>query len=162
MNQTIESLKKDLSPEIDSMLAYEEDRQNLLIRIKPTVFLGVSNFTKIATVVRKYGGKYVSKGKNSHFAVPCSQFEENKEVLLHKAGNLELAARYEDAAQVYEKLRMYEKAGETRRKGMGISNAMKEKETIIKEVVMIPCAYCGGLMPQTSVFCPDCGARRKA
>jgi hypothetical protein len=36
------------------------------------------------------------------------------------------------------------------------------KETIIKEVVMIPCKYCSGLMPQTSVFCPNCGARRTA
>jgi len=35
------------------------------------------------------------------------------------------------------------------------------KETIVKEVVMIPCSYCKGLMPQTSVFCPECGARRK-
>jgi hypothetical protein len=38
--------------------------------------------------------------------------------------------------------------------------------TIIKEVqrevVLIPCAYCSGLMPQTSIFCPNCGARRKA
>lgn len=33
---------------------------------------------------------------------------------------------------------------------------------IIKEIVLIPCTYCGGLMPQTSVFCPNCGARRKA
>jgi len=38
---------------------------------------------------------------------------------------------------------------------------IKEKE-IIKEVVMVPCSYCGGLMPQTSTFCPNCGARRKA
>jgi hypothetical protein len=37
---------------------------------------------------------------------------------------------------------------------------IKEKETIIKEVVMIPCQYCGGLMPQASVFCPNCGAKR--
>lgn len=36
----------------------------------------------------------------------------------------------------------------------------KEKE-VIKEVVMITCSYCGGLMPQTSVFCPNCGAGRK-
>jgi len=35
------------------------------------------------------------------------------------------------------------------------------KETI-REVVLIPCPYCGGLMPQTSIFCPNCGARRKA
>jgi len=38
---------------------------------------------------------------------------------------------------------------------------IKEKE-VIKEVVMIPCQYCRGLMPQTSTFCPNCGARRKA
>ncbi len=36
------------------------------------------------------------------------------------------------------------------------------KETIIKEVVMIPCPYCGGLMDQTATFCSNCGARRKA
>jgi len=32
---------------------------------------------------------------------------------------------------------------------------------IVREVVLIPCPYCGGLMPQTSTFCPNCGARRK-
>jgi hypothetical protein len=35
---------------------------------------------------------------------------------------------------------------------------MKE---ITREVVLIPCTYCSGLMPQTSIFCPNCGARRK-
>ncbi len=39
-------------------------------------------------------------------------------------------------------------------------NTVKEKE-IIKEVVMVPCQYCGGLIPQTSQFCSNCGARRK-
>ena len=34
------------------------------------------------------------------------------------------------------------------------------KETV-REVVLIPCAYCGGFMPQTSTLCPNCGARRK-
>lgn len=32
---------------------------------------------------------------------------------------------------------------------------------VVREVVLIPCAYCSGLMPQTSIFCPNCGARRK-
>lgn len=36
-----------------------------------------------------------------------------------------------------------------------------EKE-IIKEIVMIPCAYCGSLTPQTALFCGNCGAKRKA
>jgi hypothetical protein len=31
---------------------------------------------------------------------------------------------------------------------------------IRKEVVMMPCRHCGGLMPDTSVFCPNCGAKR--
>ena len=35
------------------------------------------------------------------------------------------------------------------------------KETIIKEVVKIPCRYCGGLMPQTDNFCANCGGRRQ-
>jgi hypothetical protein len=34
------------------------------------------------------------------------------------------------------------------------------RETI-KEVVMIPCAYCRSLMPQASPRCPHCGATRK-
>jgi hypothetical protein len=33
---------------------------------------------------------------------------------------------------------------------------------VVREVVLIPCKYCGGLMPQTAIFCPNCGARRKA
>lgn len=36
-----------------------------------------------------------------------------------------------------------------------------EKETI-KEVVLIPCLYCGSLMPQSALFCSTCGAGRKA
>jgi len=32
---------------------------------------------------------------------------------------------------------------------------------VIREVVLIPCAYCKSLMPQTALFCPNCGARRK-
>lgn len=32
---------------------------------------------------------------------------------------------------------------------------------IVREVVLIPCSYCGGLIPQTSTFCPHCGAKRK-
>jgi hypothetical protein len=36
-----------------------------------------------------------------------------------------------------------------------------QKEVITKEVVMIPCQYCGGLMLQTATFCSNCGAKRK-
>jgi len=37
---------------------------------------------------------------------------------------------------------------------------VKEK-LVIKELVLIPCKYCGVLMPQTATFCPECGARKK-
>jgi uncharacterized paraquat-inducible protein A len=36
-----------------------------------------------------------------------------------------------------------------------------EKATV-KEIVMIPCVYCGSLMPQTALVCSTCGAGRKA
>jgi sporulation-control protein spo0M len=36
---------------------------------------------------------------------------------------------------------------------------IREKE-IIREVVMVPCKYCSGLMPQTETSCPHCGAKR--
>lgn len=41
------------------------------------------------------------------------------------------------------------------------SPVIREKE-VIHEIVMIPCKYCGTLMPQTETVCPNCGARRTA
>jgi rubrerythrin len=35
-----------------------------------------------------------------------------------------------------------------------------EKERLSKAIIMIPCQYCGGLVPQASVECPNCGAKR--
>jgi hypothetical protein len=35
------------------------------------------------------------------------------------------------------------------------------RQVIVKEVVMVPCTYCGGLIPCTASFCPCCGAPRK-
>ena len=35
------------------------------------------------------------------------------------------------------------------------------KEVIVREVVMVPCEYCGGLMPTTAIQCPSCKAPRK-
>lgn len=39
---------------------------------------------------------------------------------------------------------------------------IKEREVVVREVVMIPCKYCGTLMPQTETVCPHCGAKRTA
>jgi len=41
------------------------------------------------------------------------------------------------------------------------SPVVREKE-ILREIVMIPCKYCGALMPQTEIACPNCGAKRTA
>jgi hypothetical protein len=46
------------------------------------------------------------------------------------------------------------------RGAISASTVQLVKETI-REVVMIPCAYCRSLMPQTSRLCPNCGATRK-
>jgi len=35
-----------------------------------------------------------------------------------------------------------------------------EKERVSKGIIMIPCRYCGGLVPQTSALCPNCGAKK--
>jgi len=35
------------------------------------------------------------------------------------------------------------------------------REVIVKEVVMVPCQYCHGLMPTTATQCPHCKAPRK-
>ena len=42
-----------------------------------------------------------------------------------------------------------------------VTPVVKEKE-VIREVVMIPCKYCGALMPQIETVCPTCGARKTA
>lgn len=39
------------------------------------------------------------------------------------------------------------------------SPVIREKE-IVRELVLIPCKYCGALMPQTETVCPNCGAKR--
>ena len=54
---------------------------------------------------------------------------------------------------------------ETKRKtksaGIERSDSKIIVREIIKEVVLIPCQYCGGLMPQQSITCPHCSALRK-
>lgn len=41
------------------------------------------------------------------------------------------------------------------------ATAQKEiVKEVREEVVMVPCRYCGGLIPDASLFCSNCGARR--
>jgi hypothetical protein len=36
------------------------------------------------------------------------------------------------------------------------------EKIVEREVVMVPCQYCGSLFPQTVTTCPKCGAQRRA
>jgi formate/nitrite transporter FocA (FNT family) len=36
-----------------------------------------------------------------------------------------------------------------------------EKERVSKVTIMTLCIYCQGLMPNTAIYCPNCGAPRK-
>lgn len=49
----------------------------------------------------------------------------------------------------------------TTTEGVQVQAIPIQKEVITREVVMLPCNYCGGLMPQTSLFCPNCGAQKR-
>lgn len=41
------------------------------------------------------------------------------------------------------------------------SERVQESErVVVKEVVLIPCEYCGKLMPQADTVCSNCGATR--
>ena len=44
---------------------------------------------------------------------------------------------------------------------VNVQSPTLQKEVVTKEVVMLPCEYCQGLMPQTAVFCPNCGAQKR-
>ena len=63
------------------------------------------------------------------------------------------------AAYTEKKERQYQIALAQLRKSASEETAHKE---ITREIVMIPCQYCGSLMPQTALSCKTCGAGRKA
>jgi hypothetical protein len=44
----------------------------------------------------------------------------------------------------------------------GAPTTVTTEKIVEREVVMIPCEYCGGLFPQTVTTCPKCGAQRRA
>ena len=47
------------------------------------------------------------------------------------------------------------------KKQINQSAESKPEKVFVKEIVMLPCQYCRALMPQTALYCPHCGARRK-
>jgi len=69
----------------------------------------------------------------------------------------ELAKRDEEQKRIDDD-RRHSQEVELRR-----ASAQREvvREVQKQEVVMIPCGYCSSLMPENSIFCPNCGAKRK-
>ncbi len=65
--QTIEDIRLIFPENLDSMLAFEDKGDYVMI--KPKQFLGSENFAKIASTVRGIGGEYISAGRDSHFRV---------------------------------------------------------------------------------------------
>jgi len=54
--------------DLASLLTFEEKKDCWII--KPRSYLGSENFAKIADIVRKHQGEYISAGKESHFKLP--------------------------------------------------------------------------------------------
>jgi hypothetical protein len=72
--------------------------------------------------------------------------------------HIEDILRRQEEARGVEDERRYAHELELRR-----ATALKETvKEVREEVVTIPCRYCGGLIPDTSVFYSNCGARRSA
>ncbi|MDI6813842.1 MAG: hypothetical protein QMD10_09925 [Desulfitobacteriaceae bacterium] len=57
-----------LPEDLAGMVSFEEQADAVIIR--PKAYLGAENFAKIAAIVRKHGGEYISAGKESHFRMP--------------------------------------------------------------------------------------------
>ncbi len=65
--QNIEDIRMMFPQELDTMLAFEDKGDYVMI--KPKQFLGSENFAKIASTIRGIGGEYISAGRDSHFRV---------------------------------------------------------------------------------------------
>ena len=46
-------------------------------------------------------------------------------------------------------------------RSQALSDKQKTETRVTKVIGMINCEYCGSLMPQTALICPNCGASRR-
>ena len=65
---TVESVQQSFPEDLRNLLSFQE--QSGFIVIEPRGFLGSENFARIADVVKKLEGEYISAGKDSHFRIP--------------------------------------------------------------------------------------------
>ena len=64
----LEILREKFPEDLKKLVKFET-ADNLVI-VKPRSYLGKENFSKIAEIIKKAGGEYISAGKESHFLVP--------------------------------------------------------------------------------------------
>lgn len=87
--------------------------------------------------------------------------EEASKLEIEEIDKLERAGRYEDAAQKYEELEMWDKAGECRRKAK--TNYVVSANVNIGKIgtISMECSHCGASQPIASksneVTCKYCG-----
>lgn len=124
----------------------------------PLSFKNSAEYRKaVGFIMLRLGGEVVEAGQNSR--IEFHIMRTNILDLLHEAKNLEIAGNYEGAAQFYESLGAYEKAGELRRKGRTHYEISLKigKDGVIK----IQCPHCGASQPTESksreVTCKYCG-----
>jgi len=81
-------------------------------------------------------------------------FEQNQEAM----GLVKFVDRYgNERWGTVEQVRLWQQeALEQERIDKGL--LVREKETIIKEIVKVRCSYCGSLHEETDKKCPNCGA----
>jgi uncharacterized Zn-finger protein len=87
--------------------------------------------------------------------------EQTSKLSIEEADKLERAGRYEDAAEKYEELEMWDKAGDCRR--MAKTNYVVSANVNIGKVgtISMECPYCGASQPiatkSNEVTCKFCG-----
>lgn len=80
---------------------------------------------------------------------------------MRHAETLKLAGRYEEAAEIYEEMDMYKKAGETRKKDRVRYQIVTNIQIAPDGGIRIQCPYCGSServeSKSSEVSCKHCG-----
>jgi len=68
---TVDSVAKMFPQELKNQLFFEESGDYVVVRVRK--YLGQADFKKIAEIVKRLGGEYISAGKDSHFRIAHSR-----------------------------------------------------------------------------------------
>jgi len=64
---TVDSVAKKFPQQLKNQLYFEESGEYVVVRARK--YLGQDDFKKIAGIVKRLGGEYISAGKDSHFRI---------------------------------------------------------------------------------------------